>query len=82
MITETDFPLLEWTGYALGEQPETLPIHALDEWAIQFMKQSKAFGGLLTLFDTDRYQGNTLRRNQSNTTPPFYTLSSLNQQGE
>lgn len=60
MITENEFPLLEWTGYPAGKTPETLPIALFNQRGADFVSKSTAFQSLLTLFDTDRYQGANL----------------------
>ena len=80
MITEKQYPLLAWTGFALGEQPETLPIAAIDQRGYNFMATSKAFRGFIALFDSDRYQGTTLAEKAGSATPRpvgFYPARNL-----
>lgn len=69
MITETDYPLLAWTGYALGEQPETIPIAAFDERGRDYMATSDVFSHFMALFDSDRYQGTTLEEKMGRLVP-------------
>ncbi len=61
MITETDYPLLAWTGYALGEKPESIPIVAFDKRGVKYMATNEVFRHFMTLFESDRYQGTTLK---------------------
>ena len=60
LITPQNFPVLEWTSYRPGTEPENLNIAAVNQKGFQFMKNSKEFNSMFGLLGFDYYAGNSL----------------------